>query len=143
MDQILKVAEQKAKTEYGEFFPELNDNEINLQFSKITLGKFFGTTNFKDLKDLLVTLQTTIKNLEDQVRGDCKVITEIISTSDDIRHFEFEKDINFKIKQLEKTKTEIASDKELYYFQASSELKTYSFLNNLSKNTILKLLKEL
>lgn len=134
LDQLLRDSEEIPKNEFSKFFPDLQANEIEFKTSKMRIGKAFGETSFKELKDYLGELQTSLKSTVSKVRKLCTEITEVISHCDDFRSFSFDDDLNKRISQLREIEAQLLRDKKSYKENVGTELENQSFLNNLTQN---------
>ncbi len=131
LNQIIKIAEQKAKTEYLDFFPTLSSGEIDVQGSKSKLAKAFGNTNYKELKDILIDLQTRIKDFEIMAQEKTKHISEHTIKSQDFKPFNFEGNINSRLNQFDDFEMQLSADKMTYEKNVQKEIEVSDLLDKL------------
>ena len=131
INKILGEADKSSKKEFDYFFPEIQNAEINIKDCKSSLAQAFGKSSFKDLKDILIQLQTGIKNFEDSFLNSRKSITTQLNESRDFNSFDFTIDANKNLEKLIELQSKLDKDSQNYNLEVDKELKDNRFLNEL------------
>jgi len=120
----------KAVKEFSSYFPELDQNKIDLDRSKSNLKPAFSRSSFKPYKDSIFEIQSYLASFEKKVNDSYEHIIQIIKNSNDLKKVSVFKGVDARTEQIKRLPKSLKQDQENFDQYIIEEPKASKFLNN-------------